>query len=65
VDWLKAWAPHSKDRLAEIGKALRRYPWMVDVIRQRPVSHPHPYMVEVYVAMDGSEVCLSLNQLKT
>jgi hypothetical protein len=38
---------------------------MVDVVRQRPVSNPHPYMVEVYVAVDGSEVCLSLNQLKT
>jgi hypothetical protein len=25
----------------------------------------HPYTVEVYVAVDGSEVCLSLNQLRT
>jgi hypothetical protein len=38
---------------------------MVEVIRQRPVGNPHPYMVEVYVAVDGSEACLSLNQLKT
>jgi hypothetical protein len=30
-----------------------------------PVSNPHPYLVEVYVARDGSEACLSLNQLKT
>ncbi len=37
---------------------------MIDVIRQRPVSNPHPYMVEVYVAVDGSEACLALNQLK-
>jgi hypothetical protein len=29
---------------------MRRYPWMVDVVRQRPVSILHPYMVEVYVA---------------
>ncbi len=34
---------------------MRRFPWMVDVIMQRPVSNPHPYMVEVYVARDGSE----------
>ncbi len=34
---------------------------MVEVIRQRPMSILHPYMVEVYVARDGSEVCLSLN----
>jgi len=65
VDRLRAWAPHSKDRLVEIAKVMRRWPWMADVIRRRPVSSPHPYMVEVYVAMDGSEVCLSLNQLKT
>jgi hypothetical protein len=64
-DWLKAWAPHDRERLIEIAKVMRRYPWMVDVIRQRPVNNPHPYMVEVYVARDGSEVCLSLNQLKT
>jgi hypothetical protein len=33
---------------------------MVDVVRQRPMSILHPYTVEVYVAKDGSEVCLSL-----
>lgn len=38
---------------------------MVEVVRQRPVSNPHPYMVEAYVARDESEACLSLNQLKT
>jgi hypothetical protein len=65
VEWIKAWAPHARERLVEIAKVMRRYPWMVEVIRQRPVSNPHPYMVEVYVAVDGSEVCLSLNQLKT
>jgi len=50
--------------LVEIAKALRRYPWMVEVIRQRPVSILHPYTVEVYVAVDGSEACLSLNPPK-
>jgi hypothetical protein len=65
VEWVKAWAPHSKERLMEIAKVMRRYPWMVEVVRQRPVSHPHPYLVEVYVARDESEVCLMLNQLKT
>ncbi len=29
------------------------------------MSNPHPYLVEVYMARDGSEVCLTLNQLKT
>jgi len=33
-------------------------------VRQRPVGILHPYMVEVYVARDGSEACISLNQPK-
>ncbi len=37
---------------------------MVEVMRQRPMSIPHPYTVEVYVAKDGSEACLSLNPPK-
>jgi hypothetical protein len=37
----------------EIAKVLRRYPWIVDVVRQRPMSILHPYMVEVYVARAG------------
>jgi hypothetical protein len=37
---------------------------MVEVIRQRPMSILHPYMIEVYVAKDGSEACLSLNPPK-
>jgi len=65
VDWVKAWAPHVRERLVEIAKALRRYPWMVDVVKQKLVGNPHPYMVEVYVARGESEACLSLNQLKT
>jgi hypothetical protein len=58
VEWVRKWLG-LRERLIEIAKNMRRYPWMVDVIRQRPVSNPHPYMVEVYVARDGSEVCLS------
>ncbi len=37
---------------------------MVDVIRQRHMSILHPYMIEAYVARDGSETCLSLNPPK-
>jgi hypothetical protein len=61
---MRAWVPHARKRLMEIAKVMRRYPWMVGVVRQRPVGILHPYMVEVYAAVDGSEVCLSLNQLK-
>ncbi len=53
-----------KERQVEIAKVLRRYPWMIDVIKQRPMSILHPYIVEVYVAKDGSEACLSLNPPK-
>ncbi len=49
----------------EIVKVLRRYPWMVDVVKQKPVGNPYPYMVEVYVARGELEACLSLNQMKT
>jgi hypothetical protein len=65
VEWVRAWAPHAREELVEIAKIMRRFPWMVEVVRQRPVSNPHPYMVEAYVARDESEVCLMLNQLKT
>jgi hypothetical protein len=64
MEWVRAWAPHAKEELVKIAKVMRRFPWMVEVVRQRPVSNPHPYMVEAYVAVDGSEVCLTLNQLK-
>jgi len=37
---------------------------MVEVIKQRPMSILYPYMVEVYMAVDGSEARLALNQLK-
>ncbi len=60
VDWVRKWAI-LKERLVEIAKVLRRFPWMVEVVKQRPMSILHPYMVEVYVARDGSEACLSLN----
>jgi hypothetical protein len=64
LEWVRAWAPHAKEELVEIAKIMRRFPWMVEVVRQRQVSNPHPYLVEVYVARDESEACLSLNQLK-
>ncbi len=51
-------------RLVEIAKVLRKFPWMVDVIKQRPMRILHPYAVEVYVARDGSEACLSLTSSK-
>ncbi len=60
VEWVRKWLV-LRDRLIEIAKVLRRFPWTVEVIRQRPMNILHPYAVEVYVARDGSEVCLSLN----
>jgi len=43
---------------------MRRFPWMVEVVKQRPMSILHPYTVEVYVAVDGSEACISLTSSK-
>jgi len=63
VEWVRKWLV-LRERLIEIAKVMRRFPWMVDVVRQRPMSILHPYMIEVYVARDGSEACLSLNPPK-
>jgi hypothetical protein len=63
VEWVRKWLD-LRERLIEIAKTLRRFPWMVYVVRWRPVSILHPYMVEVYVARDGLEACLSLNPPK-
>ncbi len=63
TEWVKKWII-LRDRLVEIASILRKYPWMVDVVRQRQVSILHPYTVEVYVARDGSEACISLNPPK-
>ena len=59
VDWVRKWLS-LRDRLIEIAKVMRKFPWMVEVVKQRPMNILHPYTVEVYVAVDGSEACLSL-----
>jgi len=64
VEWVRKWLD-LRDRLVEIAKVLRRFPWMVDVVKQRPMNILHPYTVEVYVARDGSEACISLTSSKT
>ena len=58
TEWVRKWLD-LRDRLIEIAKVMRRYPWMVEVVKQRPMSILHPYVVEVYVTRDGSEACLS------
>ena len=63
VDWVRKWLV-PRDRLVEIAKVLRRFPWMVEVMKQRPMSILHPYAVEVYVTKDRSEACLSLSPPK-
>jgi hypothetical protein len=63
VEWVRKWLD-LRERLIEIAKVMRRFPWMVDVVKQRPMSILHPYAVEVYMARDGSDVCLSLTPPK-
>jgi len=62
MEWVKAWAPHARERLVEIAEVMRKYPWMVGVVKKRPPDNLNPYTVEVYVAKDGSVVCLSLSR---
>jgi hypothetical protein len=59
VEWVRKWLS-LRERLVEIAKVMRKFPWMVDVIKQRPMSILHPYVVNAYVAKDGFEVCLQL-----
>jgi hypothetical protein len=59
TEWVRKWLD-LRERLIEITKVMRRFPWMVEVVRQRPMNILHPYTVEVYVAVDGSEACLWL-----
>ncbi len=63
VEWVRMWLV-LRNRLAEIAKVLRKFPWMVEVIRQRPMSILHPYMIEAYITRGGSETCLSLTSSK-
>jgi len=58
LDWLRAWAPHAKERLVEAARLLRRYPRLAELIKRRP-ANLNPYSMEIYVARDGSEVCAS------
>jgi hypothetical protein len=46
VDWVRKWLD-LRDRLVEIAEVMRRFPWMVEVVKQRPMSILHLYMVEV------------------
>jgi hypothetical protein len=42
VEWVRAWAPHAKEELVEIAKIMRRYPWMVEVVRRGRCLTPTP-----------------------
>ena len=60
MEWVRKWLS-LRDRLVEIAKVLRKFPWMVEVVRQRASSTPTWWR---YVAKDGSEACLSLTSSK-
>jgi hypothetical protein len=64
TEWVRKWLD-LRERLIEIAEVMRRFPWMVEVVRQRPINILHPYTVEAYVAKDGSEACLYLTSTKT
>ncbi len=44
VEWVRKWLV-LRDWLVEIAKVLRRFPWMVEVVKQRQMSILHPYMI--------------------
>jgi hypothetical protein len=63
VEWVRKWLD-LRERLIEIAETLRKFPWMMGEVRQRPMSILHPYVVETYVTRDGSETGLSINPPK-
>jgi hypothetical protein len=66
IEWLRFWASHTRERIVEIAKVLRRYPWMakVEAIKQTHIFIS-PYIVGAYVSKDGSEACISLGSRGT
>jgi hypothetical protein len=52
-----------RDRLAEIAKVLRQFPWMMEVISSID-EKPSPYGIFVFVAGDGSDAYLSFDWQK-
>ncbi len=59
-EWVRKWL-NLRERLVEIAKVMRRFPWMVDVVRQNPMGILNPYTINAYVAKDGSEACFELS----
>jgi hypothetical protein len=60
AEWVRKWL-NLGERLIEIAKVIRRFPWMADVVRQNPMNILNPYTVNAFVAKDGSESCLQLS----
>jgi 5'-deoxynucleotidase YfbR-like HD superfamily hydrolase len=44
VDWVRKWLD-LRERLIEIAKVMRKFPWIVEVVRQRPMNILHPHTV--------------------
>jgi hypothetical protein len=65
VEWVKAWAPHARERLIKIAEVMRKYPQVAEVVKRKKAANPNPYAVEAYVAKDGPEVCILLAPSKT
>jgi hypothetical protein len=63
AEWVRKWLD-LRERLIEIAEVMRKFPWMVEVVRQRPINILHPYGIETYVARGGPEACLKLTSTK-
>jgi len=58
-EWIERFAVF-RDRLAEIAKVFRRFPWMREIISTLD-EKPSPYDIFVLVAKDGSDAYLTLD----
>jgi hypothetical protein len=42
VEWVRAWTPHARERLVEIAKVMRKYPWIGGCDKAEANEHPPP-----------------------
>jgi hypothetical protein len=62
-EWIERFVEVFRDRLVEIAKVLRQFPWMMEVISALD-EKPPPYGIFVFVARDGSDAYLSFDRQK-
>jgi hypothetical protein len=59
VEWVKAWMPYARERMAQIAEILRKHAKLKEIIEKVGIKE-NPYIIEIFVAPDG-EACIAVN----